>query len=206
MLASSACSNRGAPTTSAVPMPVKRWSILLLLCTLVSPLSATDDLGDLARAYVAAHNGAHLSLPSYARQTGLACSACHYQFLTLTPFGRKFKLNGYTLTNLVPLTEKDSTNGGKLSLSPVSLLAGMVENPGKQCIGVDSFVFRGARDGALRRFEETKSPSHRLHEMDYLDYFSDVHEEQLGLYLYDGDHAYEHQLQGLRIAEPSMLY
>jgi hypothetical protein len=89
-------------------------------------LSATDDLGDLARAYVAAHNGAHLSLPSYARQTGLACSACHYQFLTLTPFGRKFKLNGYTLTNLAPLTEKDSTNGGKLSLSPVSLLAGMV--------------------------------------------------------------------------------
>ena len=107
-------------------MPVKHWSVPLLLCALASPLSATDDLGDLARAYVAAHNGAHLSLPSYARQTGLACSACHYQFLTLTPFGRKFKLNGYTLTNLVSLTEKDSTNGGKLSLSPVSLLAGMV--------------------------------------------------------------------------------
>ena len=66
------------------------------------------------------------SLPSYARQTGLACSACHYQFLMLTPFGRKFKLNGYTLTNLMTINEKDSTNGGRLSLSPVSLLSGMV--------------------------------------------------------------------------------
>jgi hypothetical protein len=66
-------------------------------------------------------------LPSYARQTGLACSACHYQFLTLTPFGRKFKLNGYTLTNLAPLVEKDSAaNGGRLSLSPFSMLSAMV--------------------------------------------------------------------------------
>ena len=65
-------------------------------------------------------------MPSYARQTGLACSACHYQFLTLTPFGRKFKLNGYTLTNLPTVEEKDSTNGGRLSLSPFSLLSAMV--------------------------------------------------------------------------------
>jgi hypothetical protein len=91
-----------------------------------TPVSATDNLHDLARAYVAAHAlAAHL--PSYARQTGLACSACHYQFLTLTPFGRKFKLNGYTLTNLPSLVDKDSAaNGGRLSLSPFSLLAGMV--------------------------------------------------------------------------------
>ena len=69
---------------------------------------------------------AHRPLPSYARQTGLACSACHYQFLTLTPFGRKFKLNGYTLTNLASIIEKDSTNGGRLSLSPFSMLSAMV--------------------------------------------------------------------------------
>jgi hypothetical protein len=69
--------------------------------------------------------GGHV-LPSYARQTGLACSACHYQFLTLTPFGRKFKLNGYTLTNLPSLVDKDSTtNGGRLGLSPFSLLSAM---------------------------------------------------------------------------------
>ena len=102
----------------------------LFLCVLASPLSASDDLSDLVRAYIAAHTAAHTAahagVPSYARQTGLACSACHYQFLTLTPFGRKFKLNGYTLTNLPTVEEKDSTNGGRLSLSPFSLLSAMV--------------------------------------------------------------------------------
>jgi hypothetical protein len=97
-----------------------------ILLAFASPVSATDSLRDLVRAYVAEHTAAG-HLPSYARQTGLACSACHYQFLTLTPFGRKFKLNGYTLTNLPSLVEKDSTtNGGRLSLSPFSLLSAMV--------------------------------------------------------------------------------
>ncbi len=36
-------------------------------------------------------------IPSYARQTGMACSACHYNFPQLTPFGRLFKLNSYTM-------------------------------------------------------------------------------------------------------------
>lgn len=102
----------------------------LFLCAFAAPLSASDDLGDLVRAYIAAHTAAHAAahagVPSYARQTGLACSACHYQFLTLTPFGRKFKLNGYTLTNLPTVEEKDSTKGGRLSLSPFSLLSAMV--------------------------------------------------------------------------------
>src|SRR5450759_2199260 len=43
---------------------------------------------------------AKIFVPSFSRQTGLACSACHYQFPQLTPFGRMFKLNGYTLTGL----------------------------------------------------------------------------------------------------------
>ena len=40
------------------------------------------------------------AVPSYARQTNLACAACHTIFPELTPFGRSFKLNGYTLTGL----------------------------------------------------------------------------------------------------------
>ena len=96
------------------------------LFAFASPVSATDNLRDLVRAYVAAHTAAS-HLPSYARQTGLACSACHYQFLTLTPFGRTFKLNGYTLTNVPSLVDKDSTtNGGRLGLSPFSMLSAMV--------------------------------------------------------------------------------
>jgi hypothetical protein len=35
------------------------------------------------------------ALPSYARQTGQECAACHNGFPELTPYGRLFKLNGY---------------------------------------------------------------------------------------------------------------
>lgn len=44
--------------------------------------------------------GAAQAVPSYARQTGLACEACHTAFPELTPYGRRFKLNGYTIDNL----------------------------------------------------------------------------------------------------------
>jgi hypothetical protein len=36
------------------------------------------------------------ALPSFARQTGLACGACHTAFPQLTPTGRLFKIMGYT--------------------------------------------------------------------------------------------------------------
>jgi hypothetical protein len=36
------------------------------------------------------------AVPSFARQTGQPCAACHTAFPELTPFGRRFKLNGYT--------------------------------------------------------------------------------------------------------------
>src|SRR5512135_3691230 len=36
------------------------------------------------------------AVPSFGRQTGLECSACHTVFPELTPVGRNFKLNGYT--------------------------------------------------------------------------------------------------------------
>jgi hypothetical protein len=40
-----------------------------------------------------------LALPSFARQTGQQCVACHNGFPELTPYGRQFKLNGYTFSN-----------------------------------------------------------------------------------------------------------
>jgi hypothetical protein len=36
------------------------------------------------------------AVPSFARQTGYYCSTCHTAIPELTPFGRQFKLNGYT--------------------------------------------------------------------------------------------------------------
>jgi hypothetical protein len=38
------------------------------------------------------------AVPSFQRQTGLDCNACHTMFPELTPVGRNFKINGYTAT------------------------------------------------------------------------------------------------------------
>jgi hypothetical protein len=70
---------------------------------------------------------AKLYVPSFTRQTGLACSACHYQFPQLTPFGRLFKLNGYTLTTLTTIGQPgDSAPHESLKLSPIPPLAAML--------------------------------------------------------------------------------
>lgn len=46
------------------------------------------------------------ALPVFARQTGMACSACHFQhFPLLNGFGRAFKANAYTMMGSEPLVE-----------------------------------------------------------------------------------------------------
>ncbi|MFP5228678.1 MAG: cytochrome C [Acidobacteriota bacterium] len=42
------------------------------------------------------------AVPSFARQTGLSCNVCHSNPPELTSFGRRFKLNGYVLSNISP--------------------------------------------------------------------------------------------------------
>src|SRR5271166_4068641 len=37
------------------------------------------------------------AVPSFARQTGQPCATCHTAFPELTPYGRRFKIGGYTL-------------------------------------------------------------------------------------------------------------
>jgi hypothetical protein len=51
------------------------------------------------------------ALPSYARQTGQQCAACHNGFPELTPYGRLFKLNGYTFS------------GGNSNWPPIAVMA-----------------------------------------------------------------------------------
>ncbi len=50
------------------------------------------------------------ALPSYARQTGLSCAACHTSFPELTSFGRQFKLNGYTMAGMTTVDAKDDSD------------------------------------------------------------------------------------------------
>src|SRR5690348_9517498 len=69
----------------------------------------------------------HGRIPSFSRQTKLACSACHYQFPQLTPFGRLFKLNGYTLTGLQTIGQPTDSSGSEtLKLAPIPPASAMV--------------------------------------------------------------------------------
>jgi len=105
--------------------------LLVVLAALGLPTPARADGRDRAvRDYIRSRmsgRSAAAHLPSFSRQTGLACSACHYQFLTLTPLGRDFKLNGYTLTRQPLIVEKDKSKGKTLQLSPIPLVAAMLQ-------------------------------------------------------------------------------
>ena len=84
-----------------------------------------------------------------------------------------------------------------------SFLSGLDGNPAKRCIGIDNFSqLRSPREAFMARFREHEGPAHEFFDMDYEEYFATKHDAPIGLYFYDGDHAYEHQLRGLQIAEP----
>src|SRR6202008_2080714 len=60
----------------------------------------------LAAFFVIEFGAPARALPSYARQTGQPCGTCHTDFAGLTPYGRRFKING-------------STNGGGQNRTPL---------------------------------------------------------------------------------------
>ena len=65
------------------------------------------------------------AVPSFARQTGMACEACHTVFPELTHFGRMFKANAYTIDNLKAVRGVSATKQEMLDLSglpPISLM------------------------------------------------------------------------------------
>lgn len=63
-----------------------------------------------------------MGVPSYARQTGLACSGCHYNPPELNPAGRRFKLTGYV--DRGDETKVVKADGSKKS-APLELLASL---------------------------------------------------------------------------------
>jgi hypothetical protein len=67
------------------------------------------------------------AIPAFARQVGMACSACHYQhFPVLNSFGRAFKAGGYTM-----IGAQEKIEGEGVSL-PVVLNAALVGYIGYQ--------------------------------------------------------------------------
>src|SRR6266704_2203754 len=63
--------------------------------------------------------GTASAVPSFARQTGMACQSCHTVFPELTPFGRSFKLNAYTIDNLPQVQGITSSKEYELLLNQV---------------------------------------------------------------------------------------
>jgi hypothetical protein len=82
-------------------------------------------LGVLAAALLAAAPEAG-AVPSFARQTGMACEACHTVYPELTHFGRVFKANGYILSNVKQVRDVTGKKEELLSLAqtvPLSIMA-----------------------------------------------------------------------------------
>jgi hypothetical protein len=67
------------------------------------------------------------AVPSFARQTGMACAACHTVYPELTPFGREFKLNGYVTDNLKQIKGVSMERRETLSLNSLPPLSVMLQ-------------------------------------------------------------------------------
>jgi hypothetical protein len=64
------------------PYPILKFLVFLAVASLLASLSMRE-----AQA-----------VPSFARQTGMSCTTCHTAWPELTPFGRTFKMGGFTFS------------------------------------------------------------------------------------------------------------
>jgi hypothetical protein len=83
-----------------------------------------------------------------------------------------------------------------------TFFAGIIGNSQKRSIAIDNFTeFGRPREQFLRKFETYRGPNHYFYDMDYIEYFTKIHNEKIGFYIYDAEHSYENQLKGLQVAE-----
>jgi capsular polysaccharide biosynthesis protein len=83
------------------------------------------------------------------------------------------------------------------------LLAGMLGNDRKTCVGIDDFSGApGARDAFRARFDARRSRRHSFFEGSYGDYLGSEAVPPIGVFLHDAGHSHEYQLEALRAAEP----
>jgi hypothetical protein len=104
--------NAAPETPGAIGEPIATTSrrdvqAVVAFAGVASLLAAVVGAGVLIKPQTA------LAIPSFARQTGQPCASCHTAFPELTPFGRRFKLGGYTM-------------GGGLSFDEAPPVAAMV--------------------------------------------------------------------------------
>lgn len=134
---------------------------LVLLASTTTPVKAAGRVERIKLSEVG-----RAEIPSFSRQTQLACSVCHTSFPQLTAFGRRFKLNGYTLTGIQTVKGKPGVGGRGVRLNLIPGLSTMVQTsvtrtdkaqPGTQNNNVDfpqemSFFYGGALGEKLGAF------------------------------------------------------
>ena len=72
--------------------------------------------GGIGLLFLSSLKNSH-AIPSFARQTGMECITCHTAFPELTPFGRHFKLTGYSISKSEKPYEFPTPLAGMLQLS-----------------------------------------------------------------------------------------
>lgn len=115
-------------------VPVALFTLAILGGRPAAVGTGSGDVNALVRTYIAEHResraaflAVHANIPSFARQTGLACSACHTAFPHLNAFGRLFKMNGYTMTGQQLIQAGDSGKPPSLKLNLIPPISAMVQ-------------------------------------------------------------------------------
>ncbi len=121
---------RGLSGVTGVPTGLS-W-VVCLLCLLSIALPE--------RAY---------AIPSFTRQTGFSCDECHTVYPNLTPFGREFKMHGYTMSvSKAVKSSSDATTTPLMNLNKVPMLSvRIVSLWSNQAGGNNGIVPRGITTG-----------------------------------------------------------
>jgi hypothetical protein len=92
------------------------------------------------------------AVPSFARQTGIACQGCHTVFPELTHFGRMFKANAYTLDNLKQLRGITADKEELLAIGempPISAMAQIAYTSTAQPLPESNGITGSAQNGTV---------------------------------------------------------
>ena len=83
-------------------------------------VARTCALASLITALLLTFSESTNAIPSFSRQTNMACNVCHTVFPRLTSFGRMFKMNGYSITGNNTIESKDDKGRTRLRILTIS--------------------------------------------------------------------------------------
>lgn len=84
------------------------------------------------------------AVPSFSRQTGMACASCHTSYPGLTKLGREFKLNGYQMDGLAQVSSSAGKSSPGMSINKIPNL---------------SVIVQAGEEGLSKKVPNTQNPS-----------------------------------------------